>query len=597
MHNPKSKKMDPYSDGRAPNRRGKVLVLLAVLLPTLFGIVGLVIDGGMIMDEQRQLQHAADAAATAAAVDFRLNKTDASAVATATAMVQTRHQMPDAAVIVNIPPTSGLFAGEDDHVEVIVNRTYSSRFMQIISGVVDYSIEARAVAGLRDATAGAAVVVLDPDPAAASYPTMNEITDTVDNEELTNLIIAQSGVTEVLSSVPVVGPTAAALIQTKLGDLIPGELATVWDNTVSSIPTTNLATLTAGMEVEGLGSLRVDGAVLVNTEWGGVDENGDPAGNDEPFPYGLACMPLLPLTEVAARDVRVVGGVDDEENYIPFAAGGRNPLQANRLPVPDPYIDLPVPSATSDEDNVSTAIHNPADLVAFTLSPVQAQILLNDVTISLSPLLQPLFTPLVDTLAPLLSERVIEPGVYNSITAISPLGGIRFEPGVYIIRGRNPATKISLTVIGPVEAEGVLFYITESSDYNPGSGQPDTGDDPTATPGNPLLGLTPSTLIAPLLAGGSMTGLNDPGSPYHGMLIFQQRFDRRPIVIEAQQLISNGAISGTIYAKWAHTLFVGAAGSYDLRFVTGTFRVVTVADSTLAPTTLLPAAEDVYLLE
>ena len=107
----------------------------------------------------------------------------------------------------------------------------------------------------------------------------------------------------------------------------------------------------------------------------------------------------------------------------------------------------------------------------------------------------------------------------------------------------------------------------------------------------------PSTLITPLIAGGRMTGLNDPGSPFHGMLIYQQRLDRRPIVIEAQQLVGSGDISGTIYAKWGHTIFVGAAGAYDLRFVTGTMRVVTVADSTLAPSNLLPAASDVFLLE
>ena len=32
-------------------RRGNVLVLLAVLLPVLIGVVGLVIDGGMMMDQ------------------------------------------------------------------------------------------------------------------------------------------------------------------------------------------------------------------------------------------------------------------------------------------------------------------------------------------------------------------------------------------------------------------------------------------------------------------------------------------------------------------------------------------------------------------
>ncbi|QDT50551.1 hypothetical protein Pan258_46300 [Symmachiella dynata] len=587
------------ADGHAPNigRSGKVIVLLAIMLPTLFGIVGLVIDGGMIMDGHRQLQHSADAAATAAARDLQLNNTAAVAVETATDLVQNGNQLPDAGVTVNIPPTSGLYAGQSDHVEVIITQNYRSRFMQILTGTADNNVQARAVAGVQDATAGAAVVVLDPDPADASYPTTAEIAAIVDNEQLIDAAIEQSGVANMLSSVPVVGGIASSLIEVQLADLLPGVVGNLLDDAIACIPETGLPTLTAGLEVEGLGRFLVDGSILVNNQWGGVDENGDPAGAAEPFPYAVSCMPLLPLTRVLARDIRVVGGVDDQDYYLPFDVNDSNPLQASRLPVPDPFANLPVPSVTSDEDNVSATIHNPADLVVVTLSNAQTQQLLDSVTGQLSILLRPLFAPLVDPLTSLLTERVIEPGVYNSITALSPLGGVRFEPGVYIIRGVNPATQISLSLIGPVQAEGVLFYITESSGYNVANGAPDAAEDPDTVPDNPLLGLMPSTLITPLIAGGRMTGLNDPGSPFHGMLIYQQRLDRRPIVIEAQQLVGSGDISGTIYAKWGHTIFVGAAGSYDLRFVTGTMRVVTVADSTLAPSSLLPAASDVFLLE
>jgi hypothetical protein len=69
------------------------------------------------------------------------------------------------------------------------------------------------------------------------------------------------------------------------------------------------------------------------------------------------------------------------------------------------------------------------------------------------------------------------------------------------------------------------------------------------------------------------------------------------LVVEAQHLIGGGDISGAIYAKWGHTVFVGGAGTYDLRFVTGTMRVLTVTDTTIAPTNLLPPANDVLLLE
>ena len=53
-----------------------------------------------------------------------------------------------------------------------------------------------------------------------------------------------------------------------------------------------------------------------------------------------------------ARDIRVAGGVDNPTNYGSYAAGGGSPLQANRLPVPDPFRMLAVPSLSADPANV-----------------------------------------------------------------------------------------------------------------------------------------------------------------------------------------------------------------------------------------------------
>jgi hypothetical protein len=62
-------------------------------------------------------------------------------------------------------------------------------------------------------------------------------------------------------------------------------------------------------------------------------------------------------------------------------------------------------------------------------------------------------------------------------------------------------------------------------------------------------------------------------------------------------LISSGQIRGTIYSKWGHVIFIAGNGTYDMRFVCGTMRVLTVTTTKIAPTTLLPAAQDVFLLE
>lgn len=116
------------------HRRGNVLVLLAILLPVLIGVVGLVIDGGMMMDQRRNLQHATDAAATTAATELRLANGSAAARAAAVDAVTVAHEQADADVTVNIPPLTGPFAGDADHVEVVSESVYRTRFMPILGG-------------------------------------------------------------------------------------------------------------------------------------------------------------------------------------------------------------------------------------------------------------------------------------------------------------------------------------------------------------------------------------------------------------------------------------------------------------------------------
>ncbi|RIK78611.1 MAG: hypothetical protein DCC68_15000 [Planctomycetota bacterium] len=62
---------------RAASRRGKVAVLVAVLLPTvLVPILGLGVDGGTLMQDQRRLHGAVDAAALAAAAQLWRDNSD-----------------------------------------------------------------------------------------------------------------------------------------------------------------------------------------------------------------------------------------------------------------------------------------------------------------------------------------------------------------------------------------------------------------------------------------------------------------------------------------------------------------------------------------
>lgn len=582
---------------RCSARNGKLLVLMALLLPSLIGVAGLVFDGGLMFAEQRDLQHVVDAAATAAAMEFRLGNGIDAATAMAVDIIHDKNGMAEVPVVVNIPPSSGLYAGQSNHVEVIAHREYQSYFMRVLDGGANYALEARAVAGVEDATTAASVVVLDPDPADLSISDTSSLLLGIDASALIGELIDQSGVVQTVADVPVVGPTAAGILNTSMVDTLTNQIDDLWSEILGEVVIAPTPTLTAGLEVEGIGQVIVEDAVLVNNEWGGVDEDGDPAGASEGPPYGVACMPLLPLTRLLAPDIRVVGGVDDPDNYGPLQDGDESPLQANRLPVPDPLESLPPPSALSDADNVATTIHDPADAVRIALPSEAANELLDDVLGQLSVVLQPLFQPLMEGLLDQLTEVTFQPGVYNSITALAPLGGIRFEPGVYIIRGVSPVTASSLFIVGPVEAAGVMFYITDSESYDPNTGLPDGADQVSNPPGNTPATNAPSAVILPLLTNGRLSGIDDPGSPYQGMLLYQRPLDRRPIILEAQQLVSGGNISGTIYSKWGHLLFLAGFGSYDLRFATGTLRITTVTDTTIAPSEPFPPAQDVLLLE
>jgi Flp pilus assembly protein TadG len=484
-------------------RSGKILVMLAILLPMLCGFAGLVLDSSLLMANYRNLQHASDAAATAAATVLYNGGTTADATAAAVSYIQTVDGFTDASVQVNIPPFSGPHAGSANYAEVIASQQKSTYFIQVLATVSAQTIRVRSVAGYEPATAGAAIDVLESNPP---------------------------------------GMTA---------NLAP------YVNFSQSLPALQLG----GLEVLGLGQLQVNGAVLDNNQWGGVDQNGNQVGQSVGPPYGASCMPLISLTSLLARNIRVVGGVDNPANYANFTSGQASPLRANQLPVPDPFANLPVPTVSADPANVSATTYGGVQVVG---------------------------APLIGT------PTVLNPGVYDWIEIVS--GTVVFNPGVYIIRSVNPATQVALSVLaGTVTANGVTFYITNTATYSPLTGTPDASDGNSVAAAPTMMTLVPSVVIASLL-GSSYSGLNAPGSPFNGLLIYQRRLDRRPIVLADQQLLLAGSLQGTIYGKYAQIVFA-ANGTFDLRLVAGSIRFANLLQTVIAPTQLLPPAQDVYLVE
>jgi hypothetical protein len=427
------------------------------------------------------------------------------ASATAKRYVEDYNGLVGASTIVNSPPTQGAYAGRTGFIEVSVATPMPSFFAGALQTVESAQLTSRAVAGFQPTTVGAGIIVLDPSPPSF----------TVD-----------AGVSG-LPSLP----------------------------TLPSLPA-----IIGGLEVLGLGDLRVDGAVLVNSEWGGVDQNGDPAGADAGPPYAISCTPLLALTKLLAVDIRAVGGVDKASNYGSFSAGKPSPLKANKLPVPDPFLAMPAPTVAADPVNVKTDEYGGVTVLSLLPTPV-----------------------------------TLQPGVYDWIQVI--LGNVTFTPGVYIVRSVNPATGIALAFTGgQITADGVMFYITNSASFSPNQGLPDAQDGAAEPPAPSQSTLTPSVLITSILPGSSFTPINNAASPFSGMTLFQRRFDRRPIVVVQQQLLGSNGFGGAVYAKWGHVMLVGE-GTFNASFVAGTMRVVTLLDCQLSPTTPLPPAEDVFLVE
>jgi hypothetical protein len=484
-------------------RRGKLVVLLAIMLPTLCGFIGLVVDGGLLIASARQAQHAADSAATAAAIEIQHGKSNTEALVVAEHTVRQYNLLGGASIVLNCPPLNGPYAGSPSHVQIHVADVVSTYFIHLIGASEVNGIAARAIAGFEPSTADAAILVLDPSPPPFAMAPM-----------------------------PPMLPALPAIV--------------------------------GGLEVLGVGNVDVEGAVLVNNEWGGLDENGEEIG--EPAgPGGMAhavsATPLVGISKLRASDIRVVGGVDDPNNYGPLVSGDPSPLKTGRLPVADPFKDLPVPTIAVDSSNVSDTTYGSRTIIGL-------------------PLVGP--------------PTVLRPGVYDSIEVVS--GRVTFEPGIYIVRRTNPLTQMAVKILaGEVTADGVMFYITDSPDYTPASGLPDSADGESA-PAPSSSSLLPVAAINVGLLGSRFVGLKDAASPFNGMLIYQRRHDRRPIAIVQENLLGPGSFQGTVYSKWGHVVLAGR-GSADARFVVGTMRIVALLDLEIRPTSLLPPAQDVYLVE
>lgn len=418
-------------------RRGTVLVITAVVLTALIGLLGIVVDAGQLMTAHRQTQNAADAAATAAAMDLMSGKSNGTAIATATTFVQQHNGMPTGTVTVNIPPVSGPHLGQAHYIETIVSLPVATYFIRALGVANSKTVTARAVSGFEPVTSGEGVVALDP-------------------------------------------------------------------------------TARPGLSIGGNGQLKVNGGVIVNSEGGGVDQNGSPINNGNTgFAATTANNSIL-----KAVNMQVVGGVNTPANFQNYDSNSSiNPLHTGAMIQPDPLLNLPTPTTANGAVSTSRG--------SVSVNGNQVVTLL--------------------------------PGVYSQIRITG--GTVTFSPGIYVLTGGNTNTlKISG---GNVTGTGVMFYNT-GDNFNVATGLPDSGDgstvpSPSNTGSATFGGIDISTSI-------NLTGLNSPGSVFDGMLIYQRRFNTAAAKITGNA--GAGQLGGTIYSKWGQLSITGQ-GTYNAQFIVG----------------------------
>jgi hypothetical protein len=306
----------------------------------------------------------------------------------------------------------------------------------------------------------------------------------------------------------------------------------------------------SGLTILGSGNVDVTGAILVNDESGQFDETGNPAGLGPGMPYGIKSdIPLY------APYTRVVGGVNDPSRFN-GTINGVPPLSANRMPVGDPLEFLPVPTVGVDSNHVDPTERGSVELVNVAV------------------------------------ETELQPGVYEWIRVIN--SNVKFKHGVFIIRNVNPATNIGLEVVGSaVDIDSVMFYVTNNTNYSALSGTPDAYDELDTAPGAAWR-IQPSVDIR--ISGDSrLRGLNHAGTPYHNMLIFQRRWDRRWVRLEYQGA-TNGRIRGTVYTPSAK---VSVYTDRDLlcQFAVGSLRLYNYNGLDVYPPNPFPPVRDVFLVE
>lgn len=539
----------------SPHRSGHILVMFAVVVTTLLAVLGLVIDGGLLMTSQRQAQNAADAAARACARAVRdyeaiHNSTaiplgDLRAIAKTYAFDPLYNNVPTtpddpgtplvdesaAWLVVNHGPLTGPYVGNARYVEVKVTYPLRTAFIQVVGIGRDRKVTSRAVSGYELEPRGAGLVILDPDPPDGS-----------------GLKISGGGVVTV-------------------DDRLTGKKADVYVYSLHE----------------------------------GQDGSGGTTTPVPPYNGVQAAAKVENNTTFIAGTVNVSGGVNNEDNFS-FDRGVDKLVAGTLSPVYDPFhIDpgqlagpkyLPTPTTNNGvayQGNKNNPVIGKATFlkVGKTKPPDQQ----GNIAVTSGDF------------------ATLEPGIYTSISING--GDVTLQPGIYVLKlpSANGGTDV-LTISGSSFVHGVggtnipanvMFYNT-GHDYNAVTGSPDTSDyDYAAGARTDVQPTTSSNFGRIKITGGTvrLSGLNTAvttaaDASFNKMLFYQRR--AHDGVIQVNQG-SDSALDGILYAKWGELQLAGS-GIYNFAIVVGRLTVsggatIHVNDTVPFP----PVLQFVYLVE
>ena len=331
-----------------------------------------------------------------------------------------------------------------------------------------------------------------------------------------------------------------------------------------------------GLDISGGGVMRVRGSVVVNSEGGGVDENGDPVNNGNSQWAAKAGQPNSGAG-IYANHVHVVGGVDYPALFKPYNLGDPPPLDANQTPEPDPLINLPTPMISSGVDPT------PRGEVKVTQNNVQGMET-NDPATGMAKG-ENFEAAGGEVIAggmhvATAGEAILHPGIYHKIEITG--GAAYFIPGIYVLAAQKENQNVLSLTGGNVTFNNSMFYIT-GDNYDPNSGWPDIddGEQPPPLADGAKLGRVSINAemhftaidadIVPSVYGRyAFAPAILPSEAFNGTLFYQRRGNNQTIKITGNS--AGGQLQGTMYAKWGHVQITGQ-GTYDAQFVIGTLAV------------------------